>query len=145
MGWDVMILNTKDTLQSPQIDKSSLPSFGQRQAMIDNLNRLFPNIEWDEDLAYGHLNNEVYVGNIGLGESEKMTGYFWLGIYGGTNPFEVIMKLCDEYRSSAFDTVTSEYITIDKPSDKGWKHFQDFRNYVAERLGNSDKGGSEGE
>jgi len=67
MGWDVIILNSKDILTISKVDKFSLPSFGQRQIVIDNLNRLFPNIEWDDDFAYGHLDNEEYFGNINVG------------------------------------------------------------------------------
>lgn len=134
-----MILNSKDTSTISQVDASSLPSFGQRQALIEKLNKLFPKLEWDDDLAYGHLDNQEYFGNIGVGEDEEMSGYFWLGIYGGTDPLKLITTLCNEFNCSAFDTVTSEYITADKPSDKGWKHFQKFNNYVAEHISNTDK------
>ena len=112
MGWDIMILNTHDTQPIAQVDTSALPSFGLRQVFIDRLNELFPQIDWDQDFAYGHLDNEDYFGNIGLGKNEEMTGYFWLGIYGGANPLNFIMTLCNEYNCLAFDTVTSEYITL---------------------------------
>jgi len=138
MGWDVMILNSQDTSSISKVDTSSLPSFGQRQKVIDKLNELFPLLEWDNDLAYGHLENEDYFGNIGLGEDEIMSGHFWLAIYGGSDPLKLIMTLCNEFNCSAFDTVTSEYIIVDNPSEKGWQQFQNFRNIVSENVAKRD-------
>ena len=134
MGWDVIILNSKDTSTISKVDTFSLPSFGQRQLVIDKLNRLFPKIEWDDDFAYGHLDNEEYFGNINVGEDDEMSGHFWLGIYGGNDPLKYIMTICKEYDCIAFDTITSTYITLDNPTDNGWKHFQNFRSYVEKHV-----------
>jgi hypothetical protein len=136
MGWDVIISNRKFQSSSVDTDEEILPSFGLRQQVIENINCLFSGIEW-KDNQHGHLNSEDYFGNFDLGETEIMTGQFWLGIYGGKNPVNLIVALCNEYSWTAFDTVTSVYINLDIPDNKGWSQFLNFRTAIADRISKS--------
>lgn len=135
MSWDVIIINSSEKHSIEEVwEDNKIPSFGKRIEIQNKINALYPDTDWT-DPSYAHLDNGIYVGHISLGDNEILDGNFMLHIYGGSDPYELIISLCKKYNWTAYDTTTSEYIDNDNPNNEGWNEFQAFRQRIVNQVG----------
>lgn len=130
MSWDVFLFDAEGTpssFESVPRDWRPVP-MGDPSAIRDAIDSCTPDVDWS-DPEWGVLSGQGLSIEISIG-SECPVESVALHVRGSGDVLPTIVRLCKTNRWVAFDTSTGELLDLDRPSEKGCRGFQRFRDRI---------------
>src|SRR4051812_29134959 len=128
MSWDVMICKFAGTTPATaeEIDNENMIPLGAAAEVRNRISEILPMVDWSAP-SWGILDGDGFSIEFNVGEDDPITDMM-LHVRGGGDAVTAIMSFVGRLGWSALDTSTSEFLDPKKPSQEGWKGFQDFRD-----------------
>jgi hypothetical protein len=126
MSWDILIMNSNKPVD---FEKGDWANFKSRQSVIDNIQKTFPDSNWD-DPSWGILDNDKAVIEFNIGDKEEMDNTFMLHVRGGQDPTGEIERLCKQHDWIAFDISGEQFIDSYQPPTESFKEWESYRDHV---------------
>ncbi len=129
MSWDILILNSKETVD---FENGHWPDFKSKQSVIESIKSTFENSDWS-DLAWETLTNEFADIEFNLGNEESLRNNFMLHVRGGSKVISLIFQMCSENGWIAYDLNGEKFLenTLD---DSGLNNWKDYKKEIIEKV-----------
>lgn len=136
MSWDIKIINSAQHIPIEDVrdEKSIIPSFGKREALISRVKKQFPEMKWSGNEGFPFVESDVIVFNCAFGKNEYLGNAFTLHVHDGENPVKFINQICNMNNWSAYDLQTDSYLELIENNDKSWNEFESYRDKECQHL-----------
>ena len=129
MSWDVMLFKFNvPPASTEEIDESNIVPLGQSAQVREAISSMLPGVNWS-DPAWGVVDGPGFSIEFNTGKEDPIKSIM-LHVRGGGNAVPAIMAFAIPAGWSALDCSTGEFLDPVKPSDEGWKKFQEYRDQV---------------
>jgi hypothetical protein len=118
VSWDVLILHSESTSESPE-DRPRLKPLGMADEVRKAVSRALPGIDWMEPVQ-GTYDGRGYSIDAQL-PSRGVVDSIGLHVRGTGNPLPVIVRLCRQNGWVAFDSAAGTFLNLEDPSPAGWE------------------------
>ncbi len=130
MSWDIWVVAAETppppVAQMPD-DWEGVP-FGSLKEVREIITTHLPGTDWS-DVAWGTYESPGYSLEFNIGEEDPCSS-FMIHVRGGGEVVSIIEKLATIPDWCVMDTSQGEWWHHNQDKEKGWKSFQEYRDYI---------------
>jgi hypothetical protein len=133
MSWDVMLFRFEGEppADANEIDEKKMVPLGPAAAVRAAISAGLPGVDWS-DPTWGGYDGPGFSIEFNTGDEDPIESIMLL-VRGGGDAVPAIMAFAVPAGWSALDCSTGKFLDPVRPSDEGWRKFQDYRDRVIGR------------